>query len=146
MDECALFGAFGGCVQLVLASICATTLVCNTYTVKRFREQPPRPWSIFLKVRTTQDTSKQGVSALLAHAMNLAGAQLFSTASASPCAWYLINIMLDTTFGVLLAFFLLKTLESVLKECGHSDSSLSSYFLQVFVWSGIVALVRIYTE
>mgnify|MGYP000862312146 FL=1 len=60
--ECELFGWFGLLVQLMLGLLSFAVLF-----YKRFKEHPKRAWRIWFL-----DTSKQAVSQLLAHFLNVA--------------------------------------------------------------------------
>ena len=112
--ECSLFGWFGGIVQLSLGALCISSLICNIHAVKRYQETPRRPWAIFLLVSPIQDISKQVFSALLAHSINLASSEMIGTGN--PCVWYFVNIMLDTTIGVLMSYLMLRTMEYLIRD------------------------------
>eukprot|EP00742_Colponemidia_sp_Colp-10_P011883 GILJ01013266.1.p1 GENE.GILJ01013266.1~~GILJ01013266.1.p1 ORF type:complete len:285 (-),score=28.94 GILJ01013266.1:71-925(-) len=100
--ECELVGdAFGNFLQLFLAVSSFTVLL-----VKRQTELPRRPWKIF-----GLDASKQAVGACLAHLCNLLLATLLSSNGSNPCVWYYVNIFMDCSLGVLLAFLLHSTIE-----------------------------------
>jgi hypothetical protein len=61
-NECELFGWFGVMVQIMLGLLSFAVLF-----YKRFKEYPKRAWRIWFL-----DTSKQAVSQLLAHFLNVA--------------------------------------------------------------------------
>lgn len=156
-DSCTLFGLFGWMVQLLLAVLCFLSLICTLYLDKRYREAAPRPWLIFFLVRVTQDISKQGFSATLAHTMNVMIAVLFSKwQEANPCEWYFINMMLDTTLGVFMSFTLLSLLENLAfrmnwtsLHSGHyrdkdsEEVNLEAWATQLVTWGLIVMTVRL---
>ena len=62
IDSCQLIGFAGIMVQVVLGALSFSVLV-----YKRYAESPKRAWKIW-----TMDTSKQAVSQLLAHVINVA--------------------------------------------------------------------------
>jgi len=70
------------------------------------------------------------------------------------CVWYFINIMLDTTIGVVFCYFVLKLLEKVTFHYGYRTFKSGEYYnqktnevdyqiwtLQFLAWGGIVCLV-----
>ena len=59
--NCSMTGLLGIIIQLVLGVLSFSVLI-----IKRFREKPQRPWKIWIF-----DTSKQLISQLLAHFINL---------------------------------------------------------------------------
>lgn len=154
-DRCSLFGLFGWMVQLLLAVLCFLSLICTPHADKRYREVEPRPWLIFFLVVSTQDISKQGFSAILAHTMNVMIAVLFSKwEDESPCVWYFINMMIDTTLGVLMSFLLLSLLDALAfrmdwtsLHSGHyrdkdtEDVNLEAWAIQLMTWGLIVTTV-----
>ena len=150
-EQCSLFGVFGGMVQLTLASLCLLSLLCKVYLDKRYREDPPREWLVFFL-----DTSKQGFSALVAHFMNLMGAVIISRLQEdNPCVWYFINLMIDTTLGVLTSYLCLKLLEYISYRKGWQKMisgnyennldegiDLGAWALQLMSWGTIVAVTK----
>jgi hypothetical protein len=150
-DACTLFGAFGWLVQLSLASVCLSSLFCNAYSDKRYREHPRREFSIFML-----DISKQGFGAALAHIINVMVAVLFSHwEQDDPCVWYFITLVLDTTAGVLLAILMLGAVELCaakmawhkLRSGNYYDSEsleidLGAWAMQVTVWGVIVSVSK----
>lgn len=59
-----------------------------------------------------KDASKQLVSALVAHLLNVSLAVILSNeGSNDACIWYFITIMFDTTVGVVICYFLLQIFE-----------------------------------
>jgi hypothetical protein len=60
-NSCEIFGVAGILIQIVLATSSFMVLV-----YKRYHETPKRPWKIWIL-----DTSKQGVSQMLAHFINI---------------------------------------------------------------------------
>lgn len=95
-----LDGAFAVVVQALLFVVTVATLA-----VKWLQERPRRALSVFLL-----DCSKQMVGAGACHVWNLVGAIWLDAHVdfGDQCTWYWLNIMVDTTFGVLVAFLLLQ--------------------------------------
>ncbi|CAD8049851.1 unnamed protein product [Paramecium primaurelia] len=60
------------------------------------------------------DSSKQLLSALLTHVLNVILAmELSSETDKNACIWYFITFMLDSTMGILLIFLLMKSLNMI---------------------------------
>lgn len=69
------------------------------------------------------------------------------------CAWYAINYLIDTSFGLLLSILFLKALDYVanqndwvsLKHSGvyHGTDGMLHWVHQLFAWLGILTLVKI---
>ena len=64
------------------------------------------------------DISKQGFTSLLAHFMNLMYSVILSEGEKhkNPCDWYFVNIVIDTTIGVLCCYFLLQLANKAAKK------------------------------
>lgn len=79
----------------------------NFSTDKRFSENPKRTWKVWFF-----DSSKQLSSAGLAHLMNVVVAIFLSEHAngGDSCVWYLINIFIDSTLGMLISILLLSFL------------------------------------
>ncbi|GAA5942476.1 uncharacterized protein JCM15063_006260 [Sporobolomyces koalae] len=99
LDRCKLLGPVALAVQGVMGVIVLGGLV-----IKRMREKPRRKWKIWLA-----DVSKQVVGQFAVHLSNVAISDLIATnRSDNPCSLYALNILIDTTLGVLLIYFLLQ--------------------------------------
>ncbi|KAL9066359.1 MAG: hypothetical protein Q9157_007170 [Trypethelium eluteriae] len=120
--ECHLLGPFALFVQAALGLLAVLSLVW-----KRYRERPRRPLLIWFF-----DASKQVLGSALLHLLNLAMSMLGSgtfdvqstktttlgAASAqdasgrqpNPCSFYLLNLAIDTTFGIPVLVLLLRLL------------------------------------
>lgn len=115
VKHCEILGdKFGLLVQGVLFAV-----VMGTLALKWWLEKPRRQLKVFIL-----DSSKQLVGAGAIHVMNMLCAIIFAGADqatvADECAWYWVNIMVDTTFGVLVCYWLLKCTEKVLGyDTGH---------------------------
>lgn len=144
MGECTLYGYFGWAVQAFLVFSCFTALI-----VKRCRERPQRPWSIFML-----DVSKQGLSAVLAHSMNMLIATLLThLESSDQCVWYFVNITIDTTLGVLLCYILVRGFEMLAIQHTWQRVRTGNYLYkgkldyvgwmsQVVIWTMILSSVK----
>jgi hypothetical protein len=92
-STCEFFGIAGVLVQLVLGALSFSVLI-----IKRYKEHPKRPWRIW-----AMDTSKQGVSQMIAHFINVGISLLLSShLNNDACIWYFTTNILDNTLGVLI--------------------------------------------
>ncbi|GAA6024757.1 hypothetical protein JCM11491_004804 [Sporobolomyces phaffii] len=99
LDTCKLLGPVALAVQAVMGAIVLGGLV-----IKRMREKPRRKWKIWLA-----DVGKQVVGQFAVHLSNVAISDLIATTrSDNPCSLFALNILIDTTLGVLLIYFLLQ--------------------------------------
>lgn len=89
--SCEIFGVTGVIVQIVLGALSFSVLI-----IKRCYEHPKRPWRIW-----AMDTSKQGVSQIIAHFLNVTISLLLSShLDNDACIWYFTTNVLDNTVGV----------------------------------------------
>ena len=107
-----MVGLLGILIQIGLGVLSFSVLL-----IKRCRENPPRLWKIWIF-----DTSKQGVSQMLAHFMNLtiSIALTYEDSTSDECLWYFTTNILDNTIGVLICVFCLVTIEKTLVNKGKS--------------------------
>jgi hypothetical protein len=106
-SKCELFGPFGFFVQFTLGVISFGTLI-----IKRQLEYPKRTVRIWLL-----DVSKQGISTFLIHFLNLFLAVTISKQNdEDACVWYLDNVLLDTTIGVLFQYILIRSFEIIARK------------------------------
>jgi hypothetical protein len=97
-----LVGFAGILIQVILGALSFSVLI-----YKRYTERPKRAWKIW-----ALDTSKQGVSQILAHIINvLISMQLSHSLDSDACIWYLTTNILDNTVGVLLCIGVLTLVE-----------------------------------
>eukprot|EP00920_Eleutheroschizon_duboscqi_P013877 GHVT01032482.1.p1 GENE.GHVT01032482.1~~GHVT01032482.1.p1 ORF type:complete len:233 (+),score=26.60 GHVT01032482.1:542-1240(+) len=137
--ECQLLGEFGGFGWWIQGAL--GLLSFSSLLIKRFRERPRRSWKVFIL-----DSSKQATGAFTIHMLNLIFAALLSWHGTSdPCNWYWINIVLDTTLGVLVVFVLLQQAKKLGKRAGFQEFGyygdppmLGPWLLQLFVWQLLV--------
>ena len=102
-NSCEIFGIAGVIIQLVLGFLSFSVLI-----FKRYREYPKRPWKIW-----ALDISKQGVSQLIAHFINVGISILLSAHLASDaCIWYFTTNVLDNTVGVFFCCGVLRLIET----------------------------------
>ncbi|KAK9454550.1 vacuolar membrane protein-domain-containing protein [Dipodascopsis uninucleata] len=111
-DECQLLGPFALLVQGAMGALAILSLV-----FKRYKEHPRRPVLIW-----AFDVSKQVWGACGIHILNLFLAN-FSSNNAedvptSPCNWYFLNILLDTTIGVPILWFFLALISRIATNAG----------------------------
>ena len=132
-------------VQLILFAACVGT-VCVKYFVYEKPRRPLKEWG--------WDVSKQGLGAGLAHVINLLIAAVLaeSTPDADPCAWYFVNMFIDTFVGVFIQFKLIETVERYAGRNGMPSLACSGdyghppnsrwWLNQLLVYGLIVALVK----
>lgn len=104
--KCELLGPFAILVQSSLGALAILSLF-----YKRYIERPRRPLKIWLF-----DVSKQIFGAVMVHFLNIAMSADDSPSLldqyTSPCTWYFLNVLLDTTIGVGLIWIFLEALAS----------------------------------
>lgn len=117
---------------------------------KRYNEKPMRSWTIW-----GFDASKQVVAQSIQHFFNLFFAIKLGKSLSLECEWYMIQIISDCSFGVLLQYFYLTSMTYILKdnEEYRLDSgdyfnedgkiSCSKYLYQMFLWILVVLLVNL---
>ncbi len=110
-SSCSMTGLLGIIIQITLGVLSFSVLI-----IKRFREFPQRPWKIWIF-----DTSKQLISQLIAHFINLtiSIALTYHDDSADECLWYLTTNILDNSLGVLICVFSLRAIEWSLTRRGR---------------------------
>ncbi|BGO89263.1 hypothetical protein NBRC10512_003921 [Rhodotorula toruloides] len=99
LATCRLLGPFALVIQGIMGAVVILSLVA-----KRMREKPRRKWKIWLG-----DVSKQVVGQAFVHSANIAISDLIALhTSDNPCSLYALNILVDTTLGVLILYYLLR--------------------------------------
>lgn len=139
--------SFGWWLQVFLGAACFVTLVG-----KRFTDRVRRPWKVWFF-----DTSKQGLSALVIHFVNILLSMAFGAwldSNSDPCNWYWINLTLDDTLGIGILFILLRLLQRCyrLRCINRPDLALSGEYgdppnLKVFIrqlldWQALVVVEK----
>ncbi|KAG1538779.1 hypothetical protein G6F51_009551 [Rhizopus arrhizus] len=104
---------FGIIVQLCLAAAAFSTLI-----FKRQREKPQRPLRIW-----GFDVSKQLAGGIIVHFLNVVAAVFFGVnpeegVKSNPCAWYFLNILVDTTLGVGIIWLILTGFKYAILKLG----------------------------
>ncbi|CAK55805.1 unnamed protein product (macronuclear) [Paramecium tetraurelia] len=145
--QCEILDWKGYLVQASLGVLSFTVLI-----IKRYFERPKRVWKIFL-----MDSSKQLLSALLAHILNvILATELSAETDENACIWYFITFMLDSTLGVLLIFLLMKSLNMIFNYFDMRKLQSGNYFkiqekvridwqmyaCQLFVWNSVVIVSK----
>ncbi|CAJ1338563.1 unnamed protein product [Effrenium voratum] len=150
MKDCVVLpGLYGILVQLLLFCCCVGVLL-----IKKVREGSRRTWLQF-----GLDSSKQFVGSGWIHVLNLLCALVMGTQmdECDECEWYWLNIMLDTTLGVLVEYLLLRlvmeALNTVLQEGAQDfrtgsywrggDFEVAMYLKQLLVWLLIVTFMKL---
>lgn len=149
--DCQVLGdLFGLIVQALLFAVILASL-----GLKWCMERPRRHLRTFIL-----DSSKQIVGAGAIHVMNLLCAVMFAGGSqrvADECAWYWVNIMIDTTLGVVICYALLKATEYLFGyDSGHYGKNAETgidwqhnpdyvkWAQQIMVWFVIVGLMKFF--
>jgi len=110
---CELMGAVGILLQIGLAFASLSTLL-----FKRYRERPRRAWKIW-----AFDAIKQACSQGLLHILNV----LLSLTFADPCVQYFLNLIFDTTIGVLILSGLVWFTKRVIKRLRLNSMTFGEY-------------------
>ncbi len=103
VQECKLItGGFAIVVQMLLGTMAVLSLF-----IKRHRERPQRPLDVWVL-----DALKQCLAAGIAHVANICIAVYIAdyAAHSDECAFYFINGSVDTTLGITLVYFLLRSI------------------------------------
>mmetsp|Transcript_122358 Transcript_122358/g.357165 ORF Transcript_122358/g.357165 Transcript_122358/m.357165 type:complete len:247 (+) Transcript_122358:87-827(+) len=150
MAECVVLpGLYGLFVQGLLFLCCVGVLI-----FKKVREGAQRTWFEFCL-----DSSKQFIGAGWIHVTNLVCATALGSrmSKGDECEWYWINIMIDTTLGVAVEYWLLRQITRTLQACladGASDYHSGEYWIgdefqlrryvkQLMVWLLVVTLMKL---
>ncbi|KAJ2665359.1 hypothetical protein IWW48_000248 [Coemansia sp. RSA 1200] len=115
--DCKLVGGFSILVQVLVG-----TLGFSTLMIKRHFERPQRTWTVW-----AFDVSKQMISGGLMHMANLLvsalsggnnGQQQDTGGGTNPCSWYVLNLTLDCTVGILFVALYLRLFERLAAWAG----------------------------
>ncbi|KAJ1666992.1 hypothetical protein EV178_001712 [Coemansia sp. RSA 1646] len=113
--DCKLVGAFSLFVQILVGTLGFSTLI-----IKRYFEQPRRTWLVW-----SFDVSKQMISGALMHMANLLVSALRGSHqeadaadATNPCSWYVLNLTLDCTVGILFVAMYLRLYERIAAYMG----------------------------
>eukprot|EP01060_Flectonema_neradi_P016111 TRINITY_DN22706_c0_g1_i1.p1 TRINITY_DN22706_c0_g1~~TRINITY_DN22706_c0_g1_i1.p1 ORF type:complete len:233 (+),score=26.52 TRINITY_DN22706_c0_g1_i1:91-789(+) len=145
--ECTVFAdSFDFAMQGVLFFMAFTVLVISWRL-----EKPRRSVLVF-----TFDASKQGAGFGVCHLCNMFFSILFKTPNISQCVWYFVNITLDCTVRVWIAYRLLLLVKKQIVSrngrivgteydfgyYGHPPQ-LSHWKVQIYIWITIVTTSRL---
>jgi len=170
---CKLVGVLGLTLQGIVAALYGSILL-GKYGLERSEQlQEARPFWVF-----AMDCSKQVMGAAWIHVLNLVFAGVLAKVSSrgDECVWFWLNLMLDTTIGVLTEYILLQGINGLIvamcKLCRnphYANDWIESgdyfdkqqrfrpqrYFKQLFVWvvlivslmkASMVGLMLIFNE
>lgn len=108
--SCRLLGPTALIVQGLMG-----VLVISSLLYKRHREEPKRPWRIWLF-----DVSKQVIGQMFVHGINVLISDVVANLSfGNACVLYFLNILIDTTLGVGVIYFVLHGVTYLLTEKCH---------------------------
>eukprot|EP01055_Gregarina_sp_Pseudo9_P004340 Gregarina_sp_Pseudo_9__4339@NODE_449_length_2812_cov_14_912730_g425_i0_p2_GENE_NODE_449_length_2812_cov_14_912730_g425_i0NODE_449_length_2812_cov_14_912730_g425_i0_p2_ORF_typecomplete_len242_score20_85STIMATE/PF12400_8/3_1e33_NODE_449_length_2812_cov_14_912730_g425_i015612286 len=145
VGECVLLSGVGWYVQALLGLISFLSLIA-----KRLVEKPRRTWTVF-----GFDAGKQAIGALFAHSLNLsfASGQSALTDEGDACDYYWLNIILDTTLGVLITYIALIGLLQSPVVRGQMGAYCYGYYgnppnvrhwaSQLLLWLGVIVIMKI---
>eukprot|EP00659_Diplonema_papillatum_P006214 gene6214-9518_t len=136
-------------IQVILGVLAFSTLIFK-WRMEAKGGHGRRPGRVF-----ALDTTKQCAGFFIAHVGNMVVASVLAESSVSPCVWYFVNIVFDTTVRVLFAFLMLRLVESIIRTYrldpkglldfgDYGDlyvltcTSLRRWGLQLALWLGIV--------
>eukprot|EP01064_Diplonema_japonicum_P016710 TRINITY_DN2472_c1_g2_i1.p1 TRINITY_DN2472_c1_g2~~TRINITY_DN2472_c1_g2_i1.p1 ORF type:complete len:235 (+),score=39.93 TRINITY_DN2472_c1_g2_i1:55-759(+) len=134
-------------VQVLLFVVAFGVLVA-----KWWREEDRRDWEVFVL-----DSSKQGVGFGSCHFVNMTMSLMQNSqdGSLSECTWYLVNVVLDCTVRVAIAYYLMKAVLGYIRdhnldsqrhlEFGYygQPPGLQHWYKQTLLWLCIVVASRI---
>lgn len=153
---CKLVGSLGLLLQGTVAAAFGAALL-GKYFIERSEQPNPRPLFVY-----AMDCSKQVMGAAWVHLLNLVFAGVLANVSTrgDQCIWFWLNLMLDTTLGVLVEYIILQGINSLiaaicknlLKKPHYANDWIESgeyfdvdrnfkvqrYLKQLFVWVVII--------
>ncbi|KAJ2398733.1 hypothetical protein GGI23_003071 [Coemansia sp. RSA 2559] len=121
--DCKLVGAFSLFVQILVG-----TLGFSTLMIKRYFERPQRTWKVW-----AFDVSKQMISGALMHMANLLVSALRGShngktdEATNPCSWYVLNLTMDCTVGILFVAMYLRMYERLAMYAGVKELESGDY-------------------
>jgi hypothetical protein len=152
MPQCLVLpGIYGLFVQALLFACCAGIL----YMKKKREDAKMGQWAR-TNLEFVLDSAKQFSGCAWLHVLNLMFASLQDAMlQGDQCSWYWINIMVDTTLGTAVEYFLLQVATAVIKKRGSTDFQtgeykvedgqvvMSNFVKQLTVWLIIVSCMKI---
>ncbi|BGP29750.1 hypothetical protein JCM10296v2_001495 [Rhodotorula toruloides] len=134
LATCRLLGPFALVIQGIMGAVVILSLVA-----KRMREKPRRKWKIWLG-----DVSKQVVGQAFVHSANIAISDLIALhTSDNPCSLYALNILVDTTLGVLILYYLLRLSTHLMHTTFNQPAYQTGFYGSPFslsLWGGQAAI------
>ena len=118
--SCSLLGTVALVVQALMAVIVLSSLV-----IKRYRENPPRRWPVWLA-----DVSKQVIGQGFLHSSNVLISTLFSHGERrrDACTAYFLSIFVDCTLGVLVIFAAMRMVHMLAVKRWHWEGCRSGQY------------------
>jgi hypothetical protein len=140
-EGCNFFDDFGLLIQFILGVISLSFLV-----LKRYLEFPRRDWLTWFL-----DTSKQIAGQLTQHGFNLLISSHLGSNGGSECEWYIVNLINDSTIGLLFQIIYLRIITWMLRGTKYEFQTgdygekfeIGNYIYQMNLWIFIVILVRL---
>ena len=150
-EQCKLLsGGFAFFLQFLLGVISFSSLLIKRY----YYENPRRNKQVWI-----YDTSKQIISAVSAHIINIIIAVKIT--GNNQCEWYFINFFMDTFLGTLITFVLVRLINKIAKNkeimlihMGHygqgmtvgkvSSNAKRMFLIQTAIWTAIIILGKIF--
>jgi len=135
-------------VQVILAILALFALY-----IKRLREKPRRKFNTWFL-----DVSKQAIGATYAHMLNMLVANIIAANArgnqlTDECAWYAINYVMDTVFGLIISIGLLGLLDHFankfdwvsLKDTGvyHGSEGILHWVNQAIAWILVLSITKV---
>lgn len=152
--DCSLLpGLFGIFVQGILFAVSVGVLVLKKKREEHLDPLGARTWTVFML-----DSSKQLIGAAWVHVLNLVCATVFGEKmEGDGCQWYWCNIMVDTTLGVAINFWLLRFFTAFMENLTGSTGQFKSgdykdeqgkmiysrYASQLGVWLVCVSVMKL---
>ena len=143
-----LRSSFSIYIQVALFVLAAGVLVSKHLLCERASTR--RPWKTWLF-----DVSKQALSGVLAHSLNLMLAKILAAVHddfEDECAWYAVNFTIDTTLGVGVQWILLRCREAIARRLRITalastgdygvDVSIRAWIQQLAAWGLNVVLTK----
>jgi len=157
MSECLVLPGIGGVAVQAILLICCI----GVFYFKLRKEEEALGADARTRAEFLLDASKQFAGAGLIHLMNLGFATFLNsfTSHGDQCEWYWINIMVDTTLGTAVAYFLLQIAKAFIKKRFSPEAAedfksgdykteegvidFTRYMKQLLVWLVIVSCMKI---
>ena len=96
-------------IQVLLGVLAFSTLIAKWRMEAKGETAKRRPMRVFVL-----DTTKQSAGFFVAHVGNMMVASLLAADDVSPCVWYFVNIVFDTTVRVFFAYCMLQFVQWII--------------------------------